>query len=214
MCKYVNCDFPQMLLDKINHLNYIGSFFYFNSFFSNKSNFNKRKSRRNYCITKRSFSKKCQNKKFKFKFFDLSLHHIYGPFTDSMKIIDRFLKKLFLKKSFTIYVPNEKRDFIHIDLIYEMLEFLIASKKTNKANYIDLGTGCSQYFVTFLTKFINAYNKKNNTKKKINIINNFYEKKFSYIDPKYDVKNFGFKPNHQETYFIKNTLENINEKKL
>ena len=175
-----NFKMPLKLIEYSKHMNKI-SYIFFDTFFS-KFNYNKKVE---YVNSKKKLLETLKKSK-NIKLIMLKLEHMYGPNDSKTKFVE-FIKDSLLKnkKSIRLTDCTQKRDFIHVDDVSNLILELI--KKINifdsKLYEFEIGHG---YSIT-VKKFVQTM--KDVSKSKTNLLfgsitNNPHEIKNSYADIK------------------------------
>jgi CDP-paratose synthetase len=132
------------------------------SFFSNYTN-----SLKDYSLSKNQFKQwgELLSKKYKFKFINMCLEHVYGP-NDS---IDKFVNNLFDQclnnvEKIELTKGYQKRDFIFINDVVSAYLVVLSNLSTVKNGYFDIGVGCGSSisiyeFVSRMHKILNSKGK-------------------------------------------------------
>lgn len=153
-----NVNFPCRILKCIENSKTL--FICFDTFYTKFQNYNYLK---NYINSKIEFKKRCLliNKT---KIINLQVEHLYGKFDSPQKFISFVIKNLKSNSEINLTLGHQKRDFIHVNDVIDLIKILMKLKIKKKYYHFEIGTGESvsvKKFIDFAKKIYKSSSRLN-----------------------------------------------------
>lgn len=156
---YLNVDFQFEIIEQIQNTDTL--YICFDTFYTKFHNYSYLS---NYINSKIEFKDKCKSIRST-KIINLQLEHIYGSFDAPNKFISFLIKNFKIDANIDLTSCEQKRDFLHVNDLTELVETLILKTNIKKAyHHFEVGTGKS----IALKQFIIEAKKIFKTKSKLN----------------------------------------------